>query len=111
MVRGTRGYLAPEWQKNNLISVKVDIFSYGIVLLEIICCRRNMECHVSNTEEIVLSTWVYKCFERRKLNLLVDHEKAEEETLERLVKVGLRCIQDEPALRPSMKCVLLMQIA
>ena len=101
-------YLAPEWQKNNPISVKVDIFSYGIVLLEIICCRRNMEYQVSNTEEIVLSTWVYKCFERGQLNLLVDHEEAEYETLERLVKVGLWCIQDEPALRPSMKCVLLM---
>ncbi|PWA90792.1 S-locus glycoprotein domain-containing protein [Artemisia annua] len=108
MVRGTRGYLAPEWQKNNPISVKVDIFSYGIVLLEIICCRRNMEYQVSNTEEIVLSTWVYNCFERGQLNLLVNHEEAEKETLERLVKVGLWCIQDEPALRPSMKCVLLM---
>ncbi|GJZ04830.1 G-type lectin S-receptor-like serine/threonine-protein kinase LECRK3 [Tanacetum coccineum] len=83
MVRGTRGYLAPEWQKNNPISVKVDIFSYGIV-------------------------WVYKCFERGQLNLLADHEEAEKESLERLVKVGLWCTQDEPALRPSMKCVLLM---
>ncbi|PWA49663.1 S-locus glycoprotein domain-containing protein [Artemisia annua] len=108
MVRGTRGYLAPEWQKNNPISVKVDIFSYGVVLLETICCRRNMEFQVSNPEEIVLSTWVYKCFESGQLNLLVDHEEAENETLERLVKVGLWCIQDEPALRPSIKCVLLM---
>ncbi|KAI7748180.1 hypothetical protein M8C21_010539 [Ambrosia artemisiifolia] len=106
--RGTRGYLAPEWQKNIPISVKVDIFSYGIVLLEIICCRRNLEVHVSNTEEIVLSNWVYKCFERGQLDLLVGHEEVENETLERLVKVGLWCIQDEPALRPSMKCVVLM---
>ncbi|GKF24940.1 hypothetical protein Tco_0080834, partial [Tanacetum coccineum] len=52
--------------------------------------------------------WVYKCFERGQLNLLADHEEAEKESLERLVKVGLWCTQDEPALRPSMKCVLLM---
>ncbi|KAF5818705.1 putative protein kinase RLK-Pelle-SD-2b family [Helianthus annuus] len=106
--RGTRGYLAPEWQKNIPISVKVDIFSYGIVLLEIICCRRNLEVHVSNTEEIVLSNWVYKCFERGQLELLVTNEEVEKESLERLVKVGLWCIQDDPALRPTMKCVVLM---
>ncbi|KAL8256158.1 hypothetical protein R6Q59_031225 [Mikania micrantha] len=106
--RGTRGYLAPEWRKNIPISVKVDIFSFGIVLLEIICCRRNLEVRVSNPDEIVLSSWVYKCFERGQLGLLVAHEEVEEETLERLVKVGLWCIQEEPALRPSMKCVLLM---
>lgn len=108
MVRGTRGYLAPEWQKNSPISVKVDIFSYGIVLLEIICCRRNLETQVSNVEEIVLSSWVYKCFERGQLDVLVGDEQVDKETLERLVKVGLWCIQDEPARRPSMKCVLLM---
>lgn len=101
-------YLAPEWQKNTPISVKVDVFSYGIVLLEIICCRKNLEVQVSNTEEIILSSWVYKCFERGQLDLLVDNEEVEKEALERLVKVGLWCIQDEPALRPSMKCVLLM---
>lgn len=102
-------YLAPEWQKNSPISLKVDIFSYGIVLLEIICCRRNLETQVSNVEEIVLSSWVYKCFERGQLDVLVGHhEQVDKETLERLVKVGLWCIQDEPAHRPSIKCVLLM---
>ncbi|XP_022031586.2 G-type lectin S-receptor-like serine/threonine-protein kinase LECRK3 [Helianthus annuus] len=108
IVRGTRGYLAPEWQKNSPISLKVDIFSYGIVLLETICCRRNLDVHVSNPDEIVLSSWVYKCFERGQLDLLVNLEEVEKEALERLVKVGLWCIQDEPAHRPSMKCVLLM---
>ncbi|KAL8226809.1 hypothetical protein R6Q57_016641 [Mikania cordata] len=80
--RGTRGYLAPEWQKNIPISVKVDIFSFGIMLLEIICCRRNLEVRVSNPDEIVLSSWVYKCFERGQLGLLVAHEEVEEETLD-----------------------------
>ncbi|KAL4565750.1 hypothetical protein LXL04_029853 [Taraxacum kok-saghyz] len=108
IVRGTRGYLAPEWQKNTAISVKVDIFSYGIVLLETICCRRNLEVHVSNTEEIVLATWAYKCFERGQLDLLVYDEDVNIAALERLVKVAFWCIQDEPGLRPSMKSVLLM---
>ncbi|KAJ7956985.1 putative Receptor-like protein kinase 1 [Quillaja saponaria] len=45
-IRGTRGYLAPEWYKNTPISVKADVYSYGVVLLEIVCCRRNLEIDV-----------------------------------------------------------------
>ena len=59
MVKGTRGYMAPEWQKNTPISMKADVYSYGLVLLEIVCCRRNMDVNASIPEEIVFSTWVY----------------------------------------------------
>ncbi|XP_050292263.1 G-type lectin S-receptor-like serine/threonine-protein kinase LECRK2 [Quercus robur] len=108
IVRGTRGYLAPEWQKNTPISVKADVYSYGIVLLEIICCRRSMEVNVPRPEEIVLSTWVYKCFVARELDKIVGGEEVDKSTFENMVKVGLWCIQDEPFLRPSMKSVVLM---
>ncbi|KAF5932276.1 hypothetical protein HYC85_028447 [Camellia sinensis] len=109
-VRGTRGYVAPEWQRNNPISVKADVYSYGIVLLEIVCCRRNLEVNVSTPEEVVLSGWVYRCFAGRELNklIVVGDEEVDMKTLENMVKVGLWCIQDEPPLRPSMKSVVLM---
>ncbi|XP_062148138.1 G-type lectin S-receptor-like serine/threonine-protein kinase LECRK3 [Alnus glutinosa] len=107
-IRGTRGYLAPEWYKNTPISVKADVYSYGMVLLEILCCRRNMDLDVSNDDEIILSTWIYKCFVARELHKIVRGEEVDKTTLENMVKVGLWCIQDEPALRPSMKSVLLM---
>ena len=106
MVRGTRRYLAPEWHKNTPISVKIDVYSYGIVFLEIVCCGRNMELKESRPEEIVLSNWVYKCFVARELNKIVNGEEVDKSTLENMVKVGLWCIQDEPLLRPSMKSVL-----
>ena len=107
-VRGTRGYLAPEWNKNTPISVKADVYSYGIVLLEIICCRRNLEVNAPNPDEIVLANWVYNCFASMELNKLVVGEEVDKKTLENMVKVALWCIQDEPALRPSMKSVVLM---
>ncbi|XP_030470559.1 G-type lectin S-receptor-like serine/threonine-protein kinase LECRK1 [Syzygium oleosum] len=107
-VRGTRGYMAPEWQKNTPISLKTDVYSYGIMLLEIVCCRRNMEVNVQRPEEIVLSSWVYQQFGARELEKLVLGEEIEKSSLEKLIKVGLWCIQDEPALRPSMKCVVMM---
>ncbi|KAK4265178.1 hypothetical protein QN277_026264 [Acacia crassicarpa] len=107
-VRGTRGYLAPEWNKNTPITVKADVYSYGVMLLEIVFCRRSLVVNISNPEQIVLSNWVYKCFVRRELNKLVLGEDVDLTMLENLVKVGIWCIQDEPFLRPSMKSVVLM---
>ena len=107
-VRGTRGYVAPEWHKNIPISVKADVYSYGIVLLEIVCCRKNIDVNASAAEEIVLSSWAYKCFATRDLYKLVIGEEVDMMSLEKMVKVGLWCIQEEPALRPSMKNVVLM---
>ncbi|PIN12727.1 Serine/threonine protein kinase [Handroanthus impetiginosus] len=106
--RGTRGYVAPEWQKNMPISLKVDVYSYGIVLLEIICCRRNIDLNVSRPEEIQLSGWAYSCFAAGELGKLVRNEGVDEKPLERMVSVALWCIQSDPILRPSMKGVVLM---
>nr|DAD40011.1 TPA_asm: hypothetical protein HUJ06_014334 [Nelumbo nucifera] len=99
-VRGTRGYLAPEWQRNTPISVKTDVYSYGVVLLEIVCCRRNMDVTASTPDEIVLSTWVYYCFVTRQLKMLIRDEDVDMRTLETMVKVGLWCIQDETGSSP-----------
>ena len=57
--------------------------------------------------EIILSDWVYDCFESGELRKLGDSEEVDMRRLERMVKVGLWCIQDEPSLRPSMKKVVL----
>ncbi|XP_008244882.1 PREDICTED: G-type lectin S-receptor-like serine/threonine-protein kinase RLK1 [Prunus mume] len=103
-------YLAPEWQKNALISVKSDIYSFGIVLLETVCCRKNIELKVSAPDEMILSSWAYKCFKAREVYKLVedDDQNVDLKTLERMIKVGLWCVQDDPGLRPLMKNVILM---
>nr|POE49861.1 g-type lectin s-receptor-like serine/threonine-protein kinase lecrk1 [Quercus suber] len=106
--RGTRGYVAPEWHKNIPISVKADVYSYGIVLLEIVCCRKNIDVNASTAEEIVLSSWAFRCYAARELHKLVIGEEVDKLSLEKMVQVGLWCIQEEPALRPSMKSVVLM---
>ncbi|TKY54861.1 G-type lectin S-receptor serine/threonine-protein kinase RLK1 [Spatholobus suberectus] len=106
--RGTRGYVAPEWNKNIPISVKADVYSYGIVLLEILCCRRNIEVRVSEPEVVLLSNWAYKCFVAGQLNKLFLREAVDKTVVENMVKVALWCIQDEPVLRPTMKSVVLM---
>ncbi|KAI3427485.1 Protein kinase domain-containing protein [Psidium guajava] len=106
-IRGTRGYVAPEWHKNLPVTVKADVYSFGIVLLEIICCRRNVDWSLPD-DEAVLEEWVYSCFQARELEKLVNDELIDRRQLERMVKVALWCILEEPSLRPSMRKVLLM---
>lgn len=83
----------------------------GIRARSIICCRRSVNWGLVE-EEAVLEEWVYRCFESGEVRKLLvgdeDIEEVEEKQLERMVRVGLWCILDEPALRPSMKKVLLM---
>ncbi|EXB95903.1 G-type lectin S-receptor-like serine/threonine-protein kinase RLK1 [Morus notabilis] len=107
-IRGTRGYVAPEWHKKFPVTVKADVYSFGIVLLEIICRRRNVAMDVPE-EEAILEEWARYCFENGELRkLVVDDENVDESQLERMVKVALWCLEEEPSLRPSMKNVLLM---
>ncbi|CBI35502.3 unnamed protein product, partial [Vitis vinifera] len=106
-IRGTRGYVAPEWHRNLPITVKADVYSFGIMLMEIICCRRSLDMDVSENE-VVLVDYVYDCFEARELDKLVRDEEVDGMKLQRMVKVGLWCIQDEPSVRPLMKKVVLM---
>ncbi|XP_031279780.1 G-type lectin S-receptor-like serine/threonine-protein kinase LECRK1 [Pistacia vera] len=108
LVRGTRGYMAPEWSKNIPISVKADVYSYRVVLLEIVCCRRNLDVNASKPEVIILINWVYKCFINQEMNKPVCSEEVNKKTFENMVKVGLWCVQDEPALCPSMKTMVMM---
>ncbi|KAH6826313.1 hypothetical protein C2S53_017662 [Perilla frutescens var. hirtella] len=113
-VKRTSGYMPPEWQKTSLITEKADIYSFGVVLLEIICCR-SMELNVPTTDDNIPVAdgalrfqWVYNCFSTNNLKNLVGDEEVDVKVLERMVKVGLLCIQEDPNLRPAMKNVILM---
>ena len=106
-IRGTRGYVAPEWHGNLPITAKADVYSFGIMLFEIICGRRHVDMDLPE-DEVVLANWVYDCFQAGELDKLMKDEEVERNKLERMVRVGLWCIQDEPSLRPPIKKVVLM---
>uniref|UniRef100_A0A0E0ASI3 Receptor-like serine/threonine-protein kinase n=1 Tax=Oryza glumipatula TaxID=40148 RepID=A0A0E0ASI3_9ORYZ len=106
-VRGTRGYLAPEWSKNTAITVKVDVYSFGVMLLEIISCRKSMELKMAG-EECNISEWAYEYVVSGGLKEVAAGEDVDEVELERMVKIGIWCTQNEPVTRPAMKSVVLM---
>uniref|UniRef100_A0A5B6Z0S8 Receptor-like serine/threonine-protein kinase n=1 Tax=Davidia involucrata TaxID=16924 RepID=A0A5B6Z0S8_DAVIN len=106
-IRGTKGYVAPEWFRNLPITAKVDVYSFGVLLLEIICCRRNIEMEHGEAETAVLTYWAYDCYREGTLDALVEYD-TEAIDLERFVMVAIWCIQDVPSLRPVMKKVIQM---
>ncbi|XP_050216363.1 G-type lectin S-receptor-like serine/threonine-protein kinase LECRK4 [Mercurialis annua] len=108
-IRGTKGYVAPEWFRNTPVTAKVDVYSFGVMLLEIICCRKCVEFELE--KEAILSEWAYECYRKRKVETLVENDDeaiSDLKRLEKLVMVAIWCVQEEPLLRPSMRTVSLM---
>ena len=111
-IRGTKGYVAPKWFRFNMpITIKVDVYSYGVLLLELICCRKSFEMNAENENQMILTDWAYDCLRDRTLSALVeDDEDALDDmmNMEKYVMVAIWCIQEDPSLRPTMKKVLQM---
>ncbi|KAK4587264.1 hypothetical protein RGQ29_024113, partial [Quercus rubra] len=114
-VRGTMGYIAPEWLKNAPVTAKVDVYSFGVMLLEIIYCRKHMELHPTaesaEVEYTILTDWVLSCVRDGNLESTVSNDTellSDYKRFERMAMVGVWCICSNPTLRPSMKKVVQM---
>ncbi|CAK9208448.1 unnamed protein product [Sphagnum troendelagicum] len=128
-MRGTLGYMGPEWVKYVPITEKSDVFSFGIVLLELVSGRRNFDLSLCEGERR-LPAWAFSLLEKNGRNALLEivdkslqlsqtsngmHEEQEEEELHlqqqaclNMILVALWCIQEEMSLRPTMGTVLKM---
>ncbi|KAM0938700.1 putative protein kinase RLK-Pelle-SD-2b family [Dioscorea sansibarensis] len=105
-IRGTKGYVAPEWFRNAAITTKVDVYSFGVMLLEIICCRKNLELELNNEDEAVLVYWAYDCYKEGRVDILIGDDKEALGNFEdflRLLMVAIWCIQEGPSQRPTMR--------
>ena len=102
------GTIATEWFRNSPISSKVDVYCYGVILLlEIVCCKKSVDLE----DNVILIDWAYDCFRNRRLGDLIedDLEAMEDmEMVERYVKIGIWCIQEEPGMRPNMRSLTQM---
>ncbi|KAD7116509.1 hypothetical protein R6Q59_006735 [Mikania micrantha] len=134
-MRGTRGYLAPEWLTNEAISDKTDVYSYGMVLLELIQGRKNCghapilsfenptpstECPSSGSSgllnpprarSIYFPLQALEMHEEGRYLDLVDPRlsgRVTKHEAEKLVKVALCCLHENPSLRPTMANVVTM---
>uniref|UniRef100_J3LXT4 Receptor-like serine/threonine-protein kinase n=1 Tax=Oryza brachyantha TaxID=4533 RepID=J3LXT4_ORYBR len=106
-MRGTVGYLAPEWISGVPVTPKVDVYSYGMVLLEIVSGRRNSSggYSTSSDEDVYFPVEVTHKLLDGGVESLVDlnlHGNANLKEVERVCKVACWCIQDNESDRPSM---------
>nr|XP_027186814.1 probable LRR receptor-like serine/threonine-protein kinase At1g56130 isoform X3 [Cicer arietinum] len=108
-VAGTIGYLAPEYAMRGHLTEKADVFSFGVVTLELVSGRPNSDSSLEG-EKIYLLEWAWQLHEKNRINDLVDPKLSEynKEEVERLVGIALLCTQTSPTLRPSMSRVVAM---
>ncbi|XP_028751418.1 putative serine/threonine-protein kinase [Neltuma alba] len=102
---GTLGYTAPEYATRGELSEKVDIYSFGVLLLEIISCRKNTDFTLPS-EMQYLPDYAWKLYEKSMLMDLVDpklraHGFAEKDVMQ-AIHVALLCLQSSANLRPPM---------
>jgi serine/threonine protein kinase len=114
--------MAPEWVYNLKITSKVDVYSYGIVLLEMVSGKSPMEIHSLNNsggggiEHHRMVSWVIEKVKNAPTTMfwieeIVDGNlegKYDVNQVENLVKVALKCVKDDRNERPSMSQVVEM---
>ncbi|KAG5041878.1 hypothetical protein AAZX31_03G002800 [Glycine max] len=120
-IRGTRGYMAPEWVYNLSITSKVDVYSYGIVVLEMITGRspttgvRITELEAESDHRERLVTWVREkkmkgseagsSWVDQIIDPALGSNYAKNE-MEILARVALECVEEEKNVRPNMSQVV-----
>lgn len=111
-MRGTPGYLAPEWLLECAITEKSDIYSFGMVVLEIIAGHKNYT-RGADSDKCYFPAWALSMAVVGKESEVIDLRLAGDEDFDRneairVLKIGFLCIQEDAHCRPSMREVVQM---
>ncbi|KAF8085672.1 hypothetical protein N665_0653s0016 [Sinapis alba] len=108
-VAGTWGYLAPDHLRTGRATAATDIFSFGVLILEVACGRRPIHIHNGSGERVLLVDWVFgfwiegNILDAKDPNLGTEYDRRE---VEMILKLGLMCSHSNPQARPTMRQVL-----
>ncbi|XP_068315591.1 LEAF RUST 10 DISEASE-RESISTANCEUS RECEPTOR-LIKE PROTEIN KINASE-like 2.1 [Pyrus communis] len=108
--RGTMGYIAPELFYKNIggVSHKADVYSFGMLLMEMASRRKNLNTTVEHSSQIYFPLWVHDQYNVGN-DLEMDNVTEEEKNvIRKMVITALWCIQMKPTDRPSMHKVIEM---
>ncbi|KAK9901901.1 hypothetical protein M0R45_001858 [Rubus argutus] len=109
-VVGTRGYMSPEYAMGGIFSEKSDVYSFGVLVLEIISSKKNTSFFLDDLQLGFLA-YAWNLWNEGRGLVLVDEELAESYSSSEVMKcvhVGLLCVQDNAADRPTMVDIALM---
>ncbi|KAI9123914.1 hypothetical protein K1719_005214 [Acacia pycnantha] len=106
---GTYGYMPPEYAMFGLYSEKTDVFSFGVIVLEIINGKKNVSCHDDSQYADSLLSYTWNQWSNEKLLEMLDSNLKEMESYDevsRCIQIGLLCVQKHPDARPSMATIV-----
>ncbi|KAL1289339.1 hypothetical protein AAHE18_20G050500 [Arachis hypogaea] len=109
-VVGTYGYMSPEYAMEGLFSEKSDVFSFGVLLLEIVSRRKNTKFY-EDAESLSLLGFAWKLWNADNIPPLIDQEILNSicnEDIKRCIHIGLLCVQELARDRPTMTAVVSM---
>ncbi|XP_024967556.1 cold-responsive protein kinase 1-like isoform X1 [Cynara cardunculus var. scolymus] len=109
-IAGTQGYLAPEYAIRGQLTRKADIYSFGVLLLEIVTGRPNQNKRLPIEEQYLLER-VWEQYREGELERMVDTSMGKDVDMDEAclyLKIGLLCTQSRPKNRPSMSDALRM---
>lgn len=106
-IAGTTGYLAPEYAMGGQLTMKADVYSFGVLILEIISGRSSARTNWGGSNKYLLE-WAWQLYEAGRLLELVDPDMVEypEEEVVRYMKVAFFCTQAAASRRPMMSQVV-----
>ncbi|RWR91614.1 putative receptor protein kinase ZmPK1 [Cinnamomum micranthum f. kanehirae] len=118
-IRGTRGYMAPEWITNQPITSKVDVYSYGVVMLEMVTGKsstgfyaisergeRDCKSLVTWVREMMLVATSNSIRIKEIMDTKIDATDDDVVKMEVLVRVALKCVEEDKDARPTMRQVV-----
>ncbi|KAG2245158.1 hypothetical protein Bca52824_093008 [Brassica carinata] len=108
---GTFGYMPPEYVANGQFSMKTDVYSFGVLILEIIVGKRNSSFHQIDGSVGNLVTYVWRLWNNKSLLELVDPamgDNYDKDEVTRCIHISLLCVQENPADRPTMSTIFQM---
>ncbi|XP_024036846.1 G-type lectin S-receptor-like serine/threonine-protein kinase RKS1 [Citrus clementina] len=106
----SHGYMSPEYAMSVIVSMKIDVFSFGVLVLEIVSGKKNNSCYHSE-RPLKLIGYAWQLWNEGKCIELVDtalDESCSPNEVLRCIHVGLLCVQDQPTDRPTMSDVVSM---
>ncbi|KAL9377415.1 hypothetical protein Peur_028750 [Populus x canadensis] len=110
MARGTMGYMAPELFYKSIggVSYKADVYSFGMLLMEMVGRRKNLNALVDHSSQMYFPSWIYDQVNEGRDILEDQATEQEKNTIKKMTIVALWCIQLKPIDRPSMHRVVQM---